>query len=140
MKLQCYHIDRSGYAFAVCEKAAEKYQIKTDVVPPGYQPEREAVVFLMLDCGYIESKVLNFCKALTTSKTKTVALAVFGKNEGGLDKLKAAVEESGVPVHEEIFKCTIEKKGLFGKAKITDAQIQECLTWMDTIIDKCHVN
>lgn len=140
MKLQCYHITRSGYAMAVCERAAAKYQIKTDRVPPGYQPEREAVVFILLDAGYVESTVLNFCKSLNTSKTKSVALAVLGKDEEGLDSLKEAIETTGVPIHEEIFKATIHKGGLFKKAKISDEQINDCLAWMDRILDQCHVN
>ena len=130
MKLQSFYYARtkSGNAQAIAEKIAREYKLKADQIPPAYQPEREAIVFLTFDSGKVDSKLRSFCRSLTPNKARNVALAVIGPNDEGLDELTALIETTGVNVLNNVYRVNV-KTGLFSKGKISDEQLEGSLKW-----------
>jgi len=133
MKLQSFYYSKNGNAKAISEKIAREYKLKADQIPPAYQPEREAIVFIAFESGKIEPKLGSFCRSLTPAKTKNVALAVVGPNTQGVDELKAIIEPTGVRVLDNVYTATV-KGGLFSKGKITEEQVEAGLQWAHSVV------
>ena len=134
MKIQSYYYDATGKAYTIAERIARENRVKVDKVPPAYQPEREAVVFVTIESGNAPEPVTKFLKTLTPAKTKSVAFCIVGKNLDGLDVMKEAVKDTGVKVHENVYECHVVKPGLFKKAKLTQEQIDHAITWSEEIM------
>lgn len=133
MKLQSFYYSNNGNAKAISEKIAREYKLKADQIPPAYQPEREAIVFIAFESGKLEPKLVNFCKSLTPAKTKNVAISIVGADTKGLDELKALVAATGVNVIDNVYTATV-KGGLFSKGKISDEQVEAGLQWAHSVV------
>ena len=135
MKVQCYHFTKNGTASALAEKMARHFQLKCDKIPPSFQPEREAVVFIITEPDSApESALLKFLNTLTVDKTKTVAFAMIGGGDKGLDKMKAAIADDKVKIHDDVFMCNVQKKMFKGKF-VSDEDTQKAIDWAQNIID-----
>lgn len=133
MKIQSLYFSKAGNSKEVADKIARVYKCKSDQIPPAYQPEREAVVFISMEPGKLDAKLVNFCKSLTPAKTKNIAICVVGTDVTGGEELKGIVSGTGVNVIE-VHHLAIKKAGIFGKAKVTDADINSALEWAAGIV------
>ena len=134
MKLQSYYFSDSGNAKALAAAIAKEYSLKVDQIPPAYQPDRDAIVFISFDSGSVADKLRNFCRSLTPAKAKNVALAVVGKNDAGLSEVQKLLEGVGVNVFPDFYRCTL-KSGLFSKGKISEEQVAEGVAWAKKLVD-----
>lgn len=138
MKVQCYHFTKDGTASAVAEKMARHFNLKCDKIPPSFQPEREVVVYIITEPdGQPESALIKFLNTLTTAKTKSVAFALIGGGDKGLDKMKAAVTDPGVKIHDDVFSCGVQKKLFKGKF-VEDADVEKAIEWAGRVYDSMH--
>ena len=135
MKVQCYHFTKNGTASALAEKMARHFQLKCDKIPPSFQPDREAVVFVITEPDSApESALLKFLNTLTTDKTRNVAFAMIGGGDKGLDKMKAAIKDEKVNILDNVFMCGVQKKLFKGKF-VADEDVQKAIDWAQGIID-----
>lgn len=138
MKVQCYHFTKNGTSASLAEKVSRHFQLKCDKIPPSFQPDHEAVVFIMTEPdSQPESALIKFLNTITKDKTKTIAFAMVGTSTKGLDKIKAAVNDEDITIHDEVFTCGFQKKLFKGKS-ISDEDVQNCIKWMDKIIESMH--
>ncbi len=135
MKLQSYYFDATGKAYMIAERIAREYRVKADKMPPAYQPEREAVLFITIESGNAPEPVTKFLKTLTVAKAKSVAFCIVGKNLDGLDTMKEALKDTGVKIHDNVYECHVEKPGLFKKAKLTQEQIDHAIVWTEEVLE-----
>jgi len=136
MKIQSYYFNKkSENAQKVAERIAREYTVKADQLPPAYQPEREAVLFITFESGKVDEKLSKFCKSLNVNKAKTVAFGVVGKDKEGLDELKKIVTDCGLSVWDDVYFAEM-KGGLFSKGKLTDEQLSAGLAWAKGIVAK----
>lgn len=134
MKLQSYAFSPTGNGNKIAEVIATEYRLKADKIPPAYQPEREAVVFISVDSGKADAKLLNFVKSLTPAKAKSVAFSVCGPDTAIAAELKAIVTAAGIKVYDNDYHAAM-KFGMFGsKLKITNDQLKGVLEWAKAII------
>ncbi len=138
MKVQCYHFTKDGTSSAVAEKLARHFQIKCDKIPPSFQPDHEFVVYIITEPDSApESALLKFLGTLTTAKTKSVAFAMIGGGDKGLDKMKAAIKDDKVQIHENVFTCGVQKKLFKGKF-VDEADVQKAISWAEDIYNSMH--
>ncbi len=139
MKLQSYYFDATGKAYQIAERIAREYRVKADKIPPAYQPEREAVLFITVESGNVPEPVTKFLRTLTPAKTRSVAFCIVGKNLNGLDTMKDALKGIDVKIHENVYECHVEKAGLFKKAKLTQEQIDHAIVWTEEVLASMQV-
>lgn len=140
MKMQVLYVQKKEGAQENAEfiatAIARKYSCKSDKIPPAYPCEQEKLVVLCFDAyGKPDKRLIAFCKDLSTSRASNVALVMLN-NDGNTNVPEALAEifkTNGVKVAGA---CGIAlKKGLFSKAKLTDADVKKAMDFAEEKIN-----
>ncbi|MBR6790035.1 MAG: hypothetical protein IKM31_04110 [Oscillospiraceae bacterium] len=139
MKMQVLYIQKKEgaqeNAEIIATAIARKYSCKSDKIPPAYPCEQEKLVVLCFETyGKPDKRLLAFCKDLSTSRASNVALVMLN-NDGNTnvpESLAETFKTNGVKVTGT---CGIAlKKGLFSKAKLTDADVKKAMDFAEAQI------
>lgn len=140
MKMQVLYVQKKEgaqeNAEMIATSIARAYKCKGDKVPPAYPCEQEKLVILCFETyGKVDKRLIAFCKDLSTSRASNVALVMLN-NDGNTNvpaDLADIFKTNGVKVAGA---CGLAvKKSLFGKGKVTDAEMKKALDFADAQIN-----
>ena len=105
-----------------------------DIVPPAYSCENERLVILAVSGkGEPDDVLRRFCSELNKKKAQNVALLVDGDEKLG-NRLLGVLKETGTNVSENVKYIKIGGLPFLG-GKVSDAEKQDLVAWVQSIID-----
>ena len=105
-----------------------------DIIPPAYSCENERLVILAVSGkGEPDDVLRRFCSELNKKKAQNVALLVDGDEKMG-NRLLGVLKETGTNVFEEVKYVKIGGLPFLG-GKVSDAEKQDLIAWVQSIID-----
>lgn len=121
-KLQIeFQVTKSGIPLEISDHLSSLLSSKSDQIPPAYMCNHEKLVFILYD--KLDKKLREYLNEMGTEKTANIAyISTFGEN---IDEVCEISQKLGVNVAGTLNLGV--KKGLFGKAKLTDADVQKAV-------------
>lgn len=118
-KLQIeFQVSKSGNALEIGDKLSGLLKSKSDQIPPAYMCNKEKLVIIIYE--KVDKILKEYISSLNPDKTANIAyISVYG--EGG-EELTAMSKGLGVNV-TGVYNVGV-KKGLFGKGKMTEEQLE----------------
>jgi len=105
-----------------------------DIIPPAYSCENERLVILAVSGkGEPDDVLRRFCSELNKKKAQNVALLVDGDEKLG-NRLLGVLKETGTNVSENVKYIKIGGLPFLG-GKVSDAEKQDLVAWVQSIID-----
>lgn len=132
-KMQVLYFSKAGNTEKIAQAIGRDQKTKSDQIPPAYPVEAQKLVFIGLELGKVDKKVLDFVTDLKPARTKNVAFFVTG-DAAPLAELKDILKKNGVNVVEDIHVCPV-KKGLFKQGAVSDADVKACVAWASKVVD-----
>ncbi len=126
-KLQIeFQVTKSGIPLEISDHLSSLLSSKSDQIPPAYMCNHEKLVFILFD--KLDKKLREYLGEMGTEKTANIAyISTFGE---GLDEVCEISRKLGVNVAGTLNLGI--KKSLFGKGKLTDADVQKAVEFART--------
>ena len=121
-KMQVLYFSKAGNTEKIAQAIGRDQKTKSDQIPPAYPVEAQKLLFIGLELGKVDKKVLDFVADLKPARTKNVAFFVTG-DAAPLEELKDILKKNGVNVVEDVHVCPV-KKGLFKQGAVSDATLK----------------
>ena len=132
-KVRVFYFSNKGKMAALAEALAEKFNVKSDVVPPAYPCESERVVFILATVGKKTPDVLRrFCMTLNKTRADHVAFLIDGTRADATDIFNT-VAETGTKVCDEKLYVNLGFSPSFLKMLPEDIK-KQAFEWADRII------
>ncbi len=131
MKAKSFHCSKNNIVHPIAAEIGIKLQCVSDKMPPAYPSDGEKVVFIGIEMDKkVPAPVEQFCKDLTTARTKYIAFYVVNGtgDTSGLDSVIKMAESKGVKKVGETLAITV-KSSLFKKGQVTDEDIKKAVDW-----------
>lgn len=121
-KLQIeFQVTKSGIPLEISDHLSSLLSSKSDQIPPAYMCNHEKLVFILYD--KLDKKLREYLGEMGTEKTANIAyISTFGDN---IDEVCEISHNLGVEVAGTLNLGV--KKSLFGKGKLTDADVQKAV-------------
>lgn len=121
-KLQIeFQVTKSGIPLEISDHLSSLLSSKSDQIPPAYMCNHEKLVFILYD--KLDKKLREYLGEMGTEKTANIAyISTFGDN---IDEVCEISRNLGVEVAGTLNLGV--KKSLFGKGKLTDADVQKAV-------------
>ncbi len=132
-KMQVLYFSKAGNTEKIAQAIGRDQKTKSDQIPPAYPVEAQKLLFIGLELGKVDKKVLDFVADLKPARTKNVAFFVTG-DAAPLEELKDILKKNGVNVVEDVHVCPV-KKGLFKQGAVSDADVKACVAWASKVVD-----
>lgn len=135
MKMQVLYTEKKegkeGNPEIIAEKVSREFKCKSDRIPPAYPCEKERLVIVIYEhYGSLDKKLIAFCEDLDKTRAENVALIALNKDgSSDVSDLKAIFDKHGVAI-SGVLGLEV-KKGLFGAAKVTDAQCEAAVKFAE---------
>ena len=139
IKMRYLHKAKNPKIVALGEQFVQKYDLKDnknafDIIPPAYSCENERLVILAVSGkGEPDDVLRRFCSELNKKKAQNVALLVDGDEKLG-NRLLGVLKETGTNVSENVKYIKIGGLPFLG-GKVSDAEKQDLVAWVQSIID-----
>lgn len=132
-KMQVLYFSKAGNTEKIAQAIGRDQKTKSDQIPPAYPVEAQKLLFIGLELGKVDKKVLDFVTDLKPARTKNVAFFVTG-DAAPLEELKDILKKNEVNVVEDVHVCPV-KKGLFKQGAVSDADVKACVAWASKVVD-----
>ena len=118
-KLQIeFQVTKSGHPLEISDHLSSLLKSKSDQIPPAYMCNKEKLVFIIYE--KVDKVLKEYIESLNQEKTANVAYISMYRE--GMDELSSISKGLGVNV-VGTYNVGI-KKGLFGKGKLTQEEIE----------------
>lgn len=134
-RMQVLYDSKIGTAQELAQQIGKYFKCKCDQVPPAYPCENQKIIVIVFE-GYAKmtKPLYDFCRSLSTKRSQTACLVAVSNGDADFGEVKSVVEGAGLKVVAT--KDIVAKKGMIGKPKLTDADIQAAISFVDATTDK----
>lgn len=134
-KMKVMQYDKGMGALSIAQAISKAQGIpKVDRIPPDYMPEKEVLIFVVVDGKKLDKKVAEWVHFLNEKSTQHIAfIGVGAGSSAAMGELASMANEIGIHVagvHE-----VPVKSGLFSKGKATEADIKEAVEFAAKTVD-----
>ena len=139
LKMRFLYFSKKAKMKAMAEAIKSEFDLAQnfnaiDIIPPAYSCENERLVILAISGkGEPDDVLRRFCSELNKKKAQNVALLIDGDEKLG-SRLLEILKETGTNVMENVKYIKIGGLPFLG-GKVSDAEKQDLVAWVQSIID-----